>query len=178
MTDAEFEFPWLQIREDVLEDLIVEAAKAPTPAPVKLDFKPDLTMGEGKPSDIEVEYRAALLALLKDVYVDYDKILVSKTGTDGKIKQLDSRIDTFIKDMQQTALEYVTKGFQDGMKRTELALAVIGKATPKQPDMANLADLIAQQQDNAEDIGLRLRGRLRQQLRLDKAMDTYGRILK
>lgn len=167
---------YLEIREDVLEDLIIEAARAP-PEPPELSFKPDLDMGEGKPRELELAYRRVLLLELERVYKEFDKILSSSGTVDDRIKRLDLLIQGFIKAGKILALKHVTDCFMDGVEATTDALIKLEilKERRVETDLADLEDLIKQQQDNVEDIGLRLRGRLRQRLRLDKAMDTYGK---
>jgi len=142
----------------------------------KPDFKPDLSIGEGVASKSEVNYRETLLSNLESVYKDFQKIKKSNDSADDKISEVDKIIDTFILDSQSDVNKELTDSYKDGATLANTRLKKIGAVSdaiiPGEPE--SLQNIIKQQSDNVEDVGLVLRGRLRQIIRLDAVMGNYG----
>ena len=131
-------------------------------------FKPNKNLGEGHASDRNLEYRQALLTLLKDeVYTPMQKLMKTNKSVDDKIKALDSYIDNYITKGQKLVTDYLTKAYQNGVDEATTNLKRAAKKqdakykpkVPKNP--AKLQQLIVMGKQSIEDYGLTLRGRLR-----------------
>ncbi len=144
-----------------------------TPKP--LNFKPDLEMGEGTPTPEEVEYRQALLDLANRLYKVVKGRFKTITNTQDLIRKIDNDINDFILEGQKVVLQYIPQSWNQSQEEGMSKLEKIGKS--KQFDESKIDDnkrdlIIQQQQANVEDIGLRLRGRIRQYIYIKDVQDN------
>jgi hypothetical protein len=157
------------IKPEDLENLKTKAVKD------RLSFEADETIGEGSASEEELAYRQQLLDLLKELYDDVIDIINSNKEPLKKIKQIDNLIDIFIDEGQDIVNEVIPKTWDDGIDESIDTLNDIDDSEDYDTDNIDTSkrDLILQQQlMNIEDIGLRLRGRIRQSL-LVTAIKTH-----
>lgn len=165
----------VRINKNILDTLIIAAdltiddfktlGLIPLEKKAELDFQPNKNLGEGQATPEELKYREDLLKLTEQLYKDTTKVLNSNSTPDEQIKEINKLIDTFIsegQDLVNTSLpETWDKGVNDGIK--ELKNIDNKKSYNTKKIQTNKLDLILQQQlFNIEDIGLKLRGRLRQ----------------
>lgn len=140
-----------------------------TNTPRRLDFKPDTSMGEGKATPEELEYREALLDLVGRLFKVIGKTMKQDLNLTDKIKKVDLDINDFIMEGQKTVIQYIPETWNAGVDEGLSILQKIGKSKDIRKDKVQTEqrDLVIQQQQmNIEDIGLRLRGRLRQRLNI------------
>lgn len=142
----------------------LKTKEAPTP---KLTFEPNENIGEGGATSEELAYRQELLDLLKELYEDVNEIINQDKGPLDKIRRIDFLIDTFISDGQDIVNEVIPQTWDDGVDEAITTLEEIDDTEDFDTNEADTEklDLILQQQlMNIEDIGLRLRGRIRQSI--------------
>jgi hypothetical protein len=139
-----------------------------------LTFKPDLSMGEGVPTPEEVQYRQDLLKLAKDLYKKIEGTINQNLPVNDKIRKIDAYINDFILEGQKVVLQHIPRTWNNAEKEGMRKLESLAPEKDFQEKKINTSpkDLIIQQQQmNIEDIGLKLRGRIRQYLNI-KAIKT------
>ena len=141
-------------------------------------FKPNPNLGEGHASDRNMEYRQALLDLLKnEVYTPMQKLMKTNKNVNTKITALDTYIDNYITKGQKLVTNYLTKAYQNGVDEATTNLKKAAKKqdtkykpkVPKNPD--KLQQLIEMGKQSIEDYGLTLRGRLRSAIQTASYID-------
>lgn len=147
----------------------------------ELTFKPNPNLGEGQASERNLEYRQGLLTILKDtVYTPYSKLLKSDKDTDEIITALDGLIEDYIQQAQEYVDTSLTASYHESV---QIATDNLKKAAKKQgakykPNIPEKPDRLLQiiklQQNNVEDYGLTLRGRLRSAIQSKQWLDGYG----
>lgn len=144
------------------EDLHGLKTKAVKP---QLTFKPDKDIGEGTATKEEWKYRQDLLNLLKDIHGDIKDVIESNDEALEKIADVDKLIDTFISDGQDLVNETIPQTWDDGTQQAIDTLNDIDDNKSNEtitPDDTKLQLILQQQLFNIEDIGLKIRGRIRQ----------------
>jgi ElaB/YqjD/DUF883 family membrane-anchored ribosome-binding protein len=171
------EFPTSQeFLNQVTKELIIKAnnksiilnQSAPT-------FDVDEQKGETKPTQEQVDYRQKLLDSLHDLYDDAKKTIYNNALTaDDKISEIDNSVQTFINDTQGLVKNTVQTRYQDGYDSMN---GYLTKAKVNPPIQANeqprLQSILRQQLQNLEDIGLIIRGRLRQKVDMNDIQSYY-----
>ncbi len=131
----------------------------------RLTFTPDKDIGEGTATKEEYAYRQELLNLLEDLHGDVEDIIKNDDEPLDKIEDIDKLIDTFIEDGKDIVNETIQNTWDDGVDDATNTLNEIDddkNTATINPDTSQLDLIIQQQLMNIEDIGLKLRGRLRQ----------------
>src|SRR5574343_1512076 len=140
-----------------------------------LTFKPDKLMGEGEATPEELAYRQDLLDLLGRLYKVVGKRFKTITNPSDLIRKIDSDVNDFIAEGQQVVLNHIPKTWNNSQEQGMQTLKRLdGKKKFDETKIAtDQKDLIIQQQQmNIEDIGLRLRGRLRQTININAIRDS------
>ncbi len=173
------QFPTSQeFLNQVTKELILKA----NDEPVKLrqaapDFDVDETKGETKPTQEQVDYRQSVLDLSNDLYDNSKKTVYNQTLTaDNKDSNIDNYVQTFINDTQKLVQTTVQTRYQAGY---DLMNKYLTKAKVTPPVQANeqprLQSILRQQLQNVEDIGLIIRGRLRQKVNMNDVESYYAK---
>lgn len=160
-----------------VDPTILKAPKAPIlkAANKTLTFKPNPTLGEGKASKEELQYRQYLLLYVKQMYDAIKKIKNGNELIDAKILAIDKIIDTFIINSKTLVQNTVTARYKGGYNKLG---EMIQKFKPSmipimEKDQPRLAAILKQQLMNIEDIGLTYRGRVRQLLLMREISNYY-----
>ncbi len=109
------------ITEKALDELIGAAVVNVAPAE-KPTFKVDKNVGEGNPSQPEVNYRQDLLDSLKKLYQNTSKTLNKSIPNNEKIEEINSAIDDYIKEAQEKAVNHVKTIFNDNLQNGKDAI--------------------------------------------------------
>jgi hypothetical protein len=146
---------------------IQEAAKD-TPT-----FTPNPNLGEGKSTQPNLDHRQNLLDHLSDVDKELSKVIESDATADDKNQQIDNSINKFISTVQNENTTMVNGRWDDGwsLMNGYLEKAKIKINKPINP--SRLQSILRQQNQNIEDLALRLRGRLRQIVNLADIRSYY-----
>lgn len=134
-----------------------------------LTFEPDLNLGEGGATDEEIIYRQELLDLAQTLYKNIESTININQQVNDKIRKIDSYINDFILEGQKAVLKHIPRTWNDGINEGLTTLEEIApeKKFTEDKIIDTTKDLIIQQQQmNIEDIGLKLRGRIRQYLNI------------
>ena len=149
-----------------------QAIKTPT-------LKPNKNLGEGTATAEEVAYRQEIIDFLKPVITQFNELknrnypLSDKDITDGD-KLIDNIIQVYVSSVQQVVRKHVTSQYQNGWSKMYGHLTDAGVNPPVQRAIQpRLRALLKQQLDNVEDIGYRLRGRLKQIVNLKDVRSYY-----
>lgn len=141
----------------------------------QLTFTVDKTKGETKPTQEQVGYRQNLLDLLKELYDNAKKTVYNNTlSADQKTADIDKYVQTFINDAQPLVENTVQTRYQAGYDSMNGYLTK-AKVTPPAQAQAQprLQSILRQQFQNVEDIGLIIRGRLRQLVNMNDVESYY-----
>lgn len=144
------------------EDLKGLKTKAVKP---QLTFKPDEDIGEGTATKEEYAYRQQLLNLLKDLHSDVEDVIKNDDEPLEKIEDVDKLIDSFIDDGQDIVNETIQDTWDEGIEQAIDTLNDIDDDKNNDtinPDTDKLDLILQQQLFNIEDVGLKIRGRIRQ----------------
>lgn len=138
-------------------------------------FKPNLNLGEGVATDDEIDYRESVIKLLEPISEEFKSFNKSTIFTpEQQISRVDKLIDTFISEAQAIVQKRVTERYQSGYKDMNNHLISAKVKPPVQnPLQPRLQSLLRQQLQNIEDIGLVLRGRLRQIINIRDVRSYY-----
>jgi len=156
------------------EDLTGLKQKTATPLSAP-DFKPDTMIGEGEPTKDEIEYREALLDLLRKLYDKINKIIFTDKDPSKKVDNIDKPVQSFIKDGQKLVDKHIPRIWNDGIDEGIRTLEKIDKDNEYDPDKIDtfkLELILLQQKLNIRKIGLNLRGRIEQHI-LIKAIQQH-----
>lgn len=104
-----------RLPEDELEDLIKIHKSHKTKG---LDFSPDESMGEGTPTQAELDHRNKLLLILLAFYAKLKKIDGSNTQIDDKIKAMKKEVKPAVKDSQNYNTPEMKDRFDEGFAVT------------------------------------------------------------
>ncbi len=138
-------------------------------------FDVDEEKGETKPTQEQVDYRQKLLDILSDLYDNAKKTVYNNALTaDNKASNIDNFVQTFINDTQKLVQNTVQTRYQDGYESMNGYLTK-AKVTPpaQQQEQPRLQSIVRQQIQNVEDIGLIIRGRLRQKVDMNDIQSYY-----
>lgn len=140
------------------------------------DFEVDKSLGEGKASAFELEYRQKLLDALQRFQKATSKVLKDDSNWDEKIKKIDILTQDYISTAQQLPLEYIPKRLEHGIQIAKTELEKNDIKPPKEDLMDNpyLPIMVAQQQEKIESIGWQVRDRLREKIRVMQLGELYG----
>ncbi len=137
-------------------------------------FKPNPELGEGKPTQQNLDHRQDLLDFLSDLYEELRKVIESDSTADDKNQQIDTSINKFISTLQNENTKAINGRWDDGWSLMngylEKAKVKISKPIARP---SRLQSILRQQNQNIEDLALRLRGRLRQIVNLADIRSYY-----
>jgi hypothetical protein len=140
----------------------------------KPPLKPNPNLGEGSATKDELSYRQQIINLLKSVINKFTEFKDSKIVVTQQLSQLDKLIETYITSFQQLVQKTVLERYQSGYTDMNTHLKKAGVTPPQQnPLQPRVQSILRQQLQNCEDIGLRLRGRLRQIINLKDIRSYY-----
>ncbi|MBZ2167000.1 hypothetical protein [Methanobacterium spitsbergense] len=144
----------------------------------KPTFEPNENFGEGTPTKDELDYRGDLTGYLETIYDKTVKFLLDKeTLPEDKIKTIDIFITSFIKEAQGRVEPLIKDRYQEGYDGMNSTLKGYDVKPPKQKSkQPRLDSILRQQLMNIEDIGLVLRGRIRQIFNMDDINSYYASI--
>lgn len=138
------------------------------------DFTPDETSGEGKASDDELDYRAALLLLLSALYTGAKKAVNSNDDIPEKLASLDNLLDSFMDKAQGVATKYNKTIYQAAIKEANNNLDNLKEDLKKlNPGSSKILPVLDQQHNNIQDIRYYIRGRVSQGLYLERVGELY-----
>ena len=172
--------PAIKFCEDTIDDidktiaeieLAIKAENAPS-------FTPNTNLGEGNATIRNLQYRQQLLSLLKDaVYTPVvDMLNDPNQSPDQRITFIDKCIDDYISKGNIMVETTMNDSYSKGCDIAESKLKAAGVPIPKRvANPPRVQSIIRQQQMNIEDIGLSLRGRLRQLVNVQDVMGYYGK---
>lgn len=109
---------FITVDQELLDLLLLNSIREQGLAPP--NFKVDKSMGEGTPSDLEIEYRQKLLDALQRFQKATNKIFRGDDNWDEKIKKLDFLTQDYISTAQQYPLEYIPRIMQEGIVKIRL----------------------------------------------------------
>jgi hypothetical protein len=147
--------------------------------PKKPTFKPNKKMGEGKPTQYELEYRQELLKRLeKEVYNPIQVFIHDKKITpEAKTSRIDEIVQRFIPRTNQYIENKITKIYQEGVNFASEQMKKTGAEhnplVPDQPEQ--IQSIIRQQQNNIVKIAWLLRCQLVQSIDIKDNMGYYGK---
>jgi hypothetical protein len=150
------------------KQIILTQSSAPT-------FDVDEEKGETKPTQEQVDYRQKLLDSLHDLYDDAKKTIYNNALTaDNKTANIDNYVQTFINDTQASVKNTIQTRYQDGYNSMNGYLTKAKVTPPAQAkEQPRLQSILRQQLQNVEDIGLIIRGRLRQKVNMNDVQSYY-----
>ena len=172
----------VQIDETILETFILASGLTVkeiqelnlTTQSVTPTFKPNPNLGEGTASKDEVDYRQKIIDGLKPIDKRFKELKDTKLSPDQVIDEIDTLCAEYIKDTQAIVTKQVTARYQDGYNKMNDYILKAGVHAPTQdPIQPRLQSILRQQLQNIEDIGLRLRGRLRQIVNIKDVWSYY-----
>jgi hypothetical protein len=132
-------------------------------------------MGEAGATKEELNYRQLLILYLKPVLDSAKKIIITSDNTlQQKHLEINKLIENFITNDQRIVQETVTTRYNSEYARMEGYVKKAKYKLPTKPkEQPRLDTLLMQQTMNIEDIGLTLRGKLRQILNIKAVNDYY-----
>ncbi|KYC51666.1 MAG: hypothetical protein AMQ22_01227 [Candidatus Methanofastidiosum methylothiophilum] len=153
----------------------VEHAHIKKSKKIKVEFKPNPNLGEAGATKEELNYRQVLILYLKPVWDSAKKIIIeSDLSLQEKHVEINKLIENFISNVQKVAQSTVTSRYNAGYTRMEGYVKKAKYKIPSRPkEQPRLDTLLLQQTMNIEDIGLTLRGKLRQILNIKAVQDFY-----
>lgn len=169
---------WRFIRSDALDKLLMKTMPEEiinTLPKRELTWTPDENMGEGQATTEELSYRQDLLDLGNRLFKAVGKIMDADYTYSVQIQKIDIAINDFIQEGQKLVLKQIPKTWNDSVEKGMNTLQRIKRSNKYDEDQIQTQSkdlIISQQQMNIEDIALRVRGRLRQQILIDEIHTT------
>lgn len=158
----------IKVEKEAFEGIILELAEAKGVIPT--DFKASSFAQANIVSD--TEYTQTLQDQLKDLFTKIKDNLRSDGTVDGKLYQLDTDLNNYVKTSKPLIIRAVNKMYDEGVSRANVKG---DEVTPiKQANQLWIDNIIAQQQDAIQDIANTLRGRFRNIIRVNGIRGQYG----
>lgn len=175
-------FEWMLVKSDLVNNGVEAIQKymevMDIHKEIGVSYKPNLNIGEGIPSNQEVQYRQILLNYLQEIDLKFRKLRQTNADPDNKISEIDGLIETAKNNLQKFIQSKLKQRFDDGTsrmggyaKKAGVNQTDINKAIATTKDRWN--SILRQQLMNIEDILLTLRGRLRQIINIDDVFSYY-----
>lgn len=141
----------------------------------KVELKPNPNLGEEGATKEELNYRQLLILYLKPVLDSAKKIIIKDDTTlQQKHVEINKLIENFIANVQRVVQTTITTRYNEGYTRMEGYVKKAKYKLPTKPkEQPRLDTILMQQLMNVEDIGLVLRGKLRQILNIKAVHDFY-----
>lgn len=159
----------IEIEEEILDGILLELAEANGSIPV--NFKAKSFAQNNIVS--ETEYIQTLQNELADLFAKIKTNVKSDNTVQAKLYQLDTDLNDYVAVCKPLIVRAVNKIYDEGVNRANVKGTEV---TPvKRANQIWIDAIIAQQQDNIQDVANTLRGRFRQIIRINGINDNYGK---